>query len=262
MLSFDGGSSYRHVAERGGASSSALPWSWPCTSRQDRGRLERRSARDSAGRHSTPASRVFRERRGAIVPRAALWRRCGTLSVSIVFEKLRSALEAVGIPYFVTGSFASSAHGVPRSTNDIDIVIAPSRAQIERLLEHFPAAEYATDKEDAFDAFTRRALFNVVDYKNLWKVDFILKQQTPFDASRFSRRVVVEIAGVNLPTASPEDILLTKLWWAKLGESERQINDAAGIIQVQADQLDLDYVEKWVAVLELDSQWEAAKKRV
>jgi len=150
---------------------------------------------------------------------------------------------------------------VPRSTNDIDIVIAPSRVQIEELLEHFPAAEFATNKDDALDAFTRRSLFNVVDYKSLWKVDFIIKQQTPFDASRFSRRAIVEIAGVSLYAASPEDILITKLWWAKLSESERQINDAAGIIQVQADDLDLDYVEKWVAVLELDSQWGAARTR-
>jgi hypothetical protein len=56
------------------------------------------------------------------------------LSVRVVFEKLKAALEAVDIPYFVTGSFASSAHGVPRSTNDIDIVIAPSRGQLVKLV--------------------------------------------------------------------------------------------------------------------------------
>ena len=106
----------------------------------------------------------------------------------------------------------------------------------------------------------RKSLFNVVDYATMWKVDFIIKQPTPFDASRFSRRGIVEIAGVLLYTASPEDILVTKLWWAKLGESERQIKDAAGIIQVQAENLDLEYVEHWVAVLELDRQWELARE--
>jgi hypothetical protein len=99
------------------------------------------------------------------------------------------------------------------------------------------------------------SLFNIVDYDSLWKVDFIIKQHTPFDASRFSRRSVVEIAGVLLYTASAEDILITKLWWAKLGESDRQINDAAGVIEVQGEKLDLEYVDRWVAVLELDSQW-------
>jgi hypothetical protein len=183
------------------------------------------------------------------------------LSVKIVFEKLKTALEAVGIPYFVTGSFASSAHGIPRSTNDIDIVIAPSPQQLEQLLQLFPESEFAADREDAFDALRRKSLFNVVDYATMWKVDFIIRQPTPFDASRFARRGIVEIAGVLLQTASPEDILLTKLSWAKLGESERQISDAAGVIQVQHENLDLEYVERWVAVLELDQQWSMARER-
>ena len=181
------------------------------------------------------------------------------MSVRSVFEKLRAALDQVGVPYFVTRSFASSAHGVPRATNDIDIVIAPSREQLEELLRQFPATAFATDREDALDALARKSLFNIVDYASLWKVDFIIKQPTPFDASRFARRGIVEIAGVQLYTATAEDILITKLWWAKLGESERQINDAVGIIQVQGDQLDFAYVDRWVAVLELNAQWAAAR---
>ena len=184
-----------------------------------------------------------------------------SLSVALVFEKLRAALDAIGVPYFVTGSFASSAHGIPRSTNDIDIVIAPSPEQLQRLLQQFPAAEFATDEEDAFDALKRKSLFNVIDYATMWKVDFIIKQPTPFDASRFARRQVVEIAGVPLQTASPEDIIITKVWWAKLGESERQLNDAVGILHVQGDNLDVEYVERWVAVLDLDQQWAKAKER-
>lgn len=183
------------------------------------------------------------------------------MTVKIVFEKLRAALEAVGIPYFVTGSFASSAHGIPRSTNDIDIVVSPTRQQLEQLLAQLSKAEFETELEDPFDAFTRKSLFNIVDAATLWKVDLIFKQPTPFDASRFSRRGVVDIAGVNLYTASAEDILITKLWWAKLGESERQITDAVGIIQVQRDTLDFEYVSRWVAALALEEQLAAAQKR-
>jgi hypothetical protein len=95
----------------------------------------------------------------------------------------------------------------------------------------------------------------------MWKIDFIIRQPTPFDASRFARRGIVDIAGVMLYTASPEDILIIKLWWAKLGESELQIKDAAGIIQVQGDNLDLGYVTRWIATLDLDEQWLAARKR-
>lgn len=181
------------------------------------------------------------------------------MTVKAVFEKLRAALEAAGVPYFVTGSFASSAHGIPRSTNDIDIVIAPTRPQLEQLLQQLHESEFATDLEDPFAALQASSLFNIVDYATLWKVDLIFKQPGPFDASRFTRRGVIDIAGVLLYTASAEDILITKLWWAKLGESERQISDAVGIIQVQGENLDLEYVERWVAALELDLQWAAAK---
>lgn len=183
------------------------------------------------------------------------------MTVKVVFEKLRDALEAVGIPYFVTGSFASSAHGIPRSTNDIDIVISPSRQQLAQLLAHLSKSKFETELEDPFDAFVRKSLFNVVDAATLWKVDFIFKQPTPFDASRFVRRSVVDIAGVHLHTASPEDILITKLWWAKLGESQRQIDDAAGIIQVQRESLDREYIGRWVAALDLEDQWVVAQER-
>jgi hypothetical protein len=181
------------------------------------------------------------------------------LSAKDVFEKLRVALESSGIPYFVTGSFASSAHGVPRSTNDIDIVIAPTPQQLNALLEQFPESEFGSSREDAFEALRQRSQFNVIDYGSYWKIDFILRQHTPFDASRFARRELVDIAGVRLYAASAEDVLITKLWWAKLGESERQIIDAAGIIRVQGAKLDSEYLEKWVAVLELDEQWKAAR---
>jgi hypothetical protein len=183
------------------------------------------------------------------------------LSVTTVFEKLRAALEAVGFPYFVTGSFASSAHGIPRSTNDIDIVIAPTREQLEQLLERLRELDFVTDLEDPFDAFVRNALFNVVDNPTLWKVDLIFKRPIRFDEERFSRRDLVDIAGVTLYTASPEDILITKLWWAKLGESDKQLNDAVGIIQVQGERLDREYVTRWVAVLDLAQQWSAAQER-
>jgi hypothetical protein len=183
------------------------------------------------------------------------------VSVKAVFEKVRKALEETGIPYFVSGSFASSAHGIPRSTNDIDIVIAPTHEQLKQLLALFPDSDYATYGEDAFDALARESLFNVIDYATMWRVDFIIGKSTPFDASRFSRRAIVNIAGVPLFTASPEDILLTKLWWGKMGESERQITDAAGIISVQREHLDRDYVQHWVMALQLEQQWASALEK-
>jgi hypothetical protein len=133
---------------------------------------------------------------------------------------------------------------------------------VDPFLAEFPEADFAANKEEALEAFRQRSLFNIVDYHTLWKIDFILRQHTPFDASRFRRREVVDIAGARLYTASAEDVVVTKLWWAKLGESDRQINDAVGILRVQGAALDLDYLERWVTVLELDEQWRAARGRL
>jgi len=107
----------------------------------------------------------------------------------------------------------------------------------------------------------RRSQFQVIDYATMWKVDFMIHKQTPFDYSRFERRKIVDIAGVMVVTASAEDILITKLWWAKLGESDRQLNDVVGIVRVQGANLDREYVEHWVKILELRPQWLAALQR-
>ncbi|HEX3533582.1 MAG TPA: hypothetical protein VHT23_05135 [Gemmatimonadaceae bacterium] len=183
------------------------------------------------------------------------------MSVSHLFEKLRAALDATEIPYFVTGSFASSAHGVPRSTNDIDIIIAPTPTQLNALMDRFSDPEYYSDREDALEALERRSQFNVIDNETLWKIDFIVSKDSPFDRARFQRRRTTEIAGVNVSAATPEDVVIAKLLWSKLGESERQINDAAGVVRMQSEKLDIPYIESWVDALELGEQWGKARER-
>jgi len=183
------------------------------------------------------------------------------MSVSRLFERLRAALDAAAVPYFVTGSFVSSTHGIPRSTNDIDIIIAPTPDQLGALMDCLSDPEYYSDREDAFDALERRSQFNVIDNATLWKVDFIVSKDSPFDRARFQRRRVTEIAGVNVYAATPEDVVIAKLLWSKLGESERQINDAAGVIRMQSETLDVTYIESWVDALGLSEQWRAARER-
>src|SRR5207237_10383259 len=104
-----------------------------------------------------------------------------------------------------------------------------------------------------------RTQFNVIDQHSIWKIDFIVRKERPFSRAEFERRVLVNILGVSVYAAAPEDILLAKLEWAKLGESERQIKDAAGIIEIQRDKLDMNYVDRWVELLDIQPQWEAAR---
>jgi len=161
----------------------------------------------------------------------------------------------------VTGSYASSVHGTPRASQDIDIVIAPSRFQLLALIQLLPDTEYYVSEEAALDALARRSQFNVVDFATGWKVDFIVAKDRDFSRAEFDRRRLLELDGLRLYFASAEDVLIAKLEWAKLGTSSRQIEDAAGIIALQGNQLDTAYVERWVNALGLQEQWSAAQQR-
>jgi hypothetical protein len=183
------------------------------------------------------------------------------VSVREVLENLRRALEEANVAYMVTGSFASSVHGVPRATQDIDVIIEPSRGQLVALMAKFGEPVYESDQEDALDALRRRSMFSVIDRRGVWKIDFIVRKERPFSKREFGRRTKIEIMGISLYAATAEDILLAKLEWAKLGESERQIRDAAGIIKIQGTKLDVDYVERWVAALDIEDQWRSAREQ-
>lgn len=179
-------------------------------------------------------------------------------TVDDFFDSLIHALERAEVPYMVTGSYASSAHGTPRATNDIDIVIAPTPTQLSELMRQFPNDRYYADQEDAFDAFEKNYQFNIIDFATGWKADLIFQKDRPFSELEFLRRRPHRIGNTNVFLTTPEDILLAKLEWHMIGESARQLEDAAGIIHRQGDALDRAYVDKWVKELGLQDAWRKA----
>lgn len=181
------------------------------------------------------------------------------MSAEKLFLKLRDALETAGIPYMVTGSFVSAIHGVPRATHDIDVVIAPTGPQLSVLIQQFSEAGYYAEMEDALQAQLHQSQFHVIDERSVWKIDFIIRKHRPFSHAEFARRRLTTILGIPVYAATAEDILIAKLEWAKMGESERQLRDASGIIAIQGDNLDVPYVERWVAALSLENEWERAR---
>jgi hypothetical protein len=185
------------------------------------------------------------------------------VSVHDLLGRLRDAMRTAGVQHMLTGSYASSVHGTPRASQDIDIVIAPTRPQLLALLQLFPDTEYYVSQEAALDALATRGKFNVIDFASGWKIDFIIMKAREFRTEEFARRRPIELEGVELDVASPEDIVVAKLEWAHLGASSRQIEDAAGVIRLQGEGLDRDYIERWVDVLGIREQWnEASAKAV
>jgi len=178
-----------------------------------------------------------------------------------VIHRFAALLEKAGIPYMLTGSFASGFHGAPRATQDIDIVISPNLGSLNRLLGLLSEDAYYVSRDAALDAYGRESLFNVVDYSSGWKIDLICRKARSFSVTEFERRRQKELAGVEIFVASAEDVILAKLEWAKLSQSERQLDDAANIVRIQGGALDIVYVEKWAERLGIAEEWETVRKR-
>ena len=169
-------------------------------------------------------------------------------------------LDRAEIPHMLAGSFASSYHGDPRTTNDIDLVIHPTRAALERFVRGLETDRYYVSEETALGAFANRTQFYVVMLESGWKADLILCRDRAFSRSEFGRRQAVEIAGTRLFVATAEDTVIAKLEWAQAGESERQLRDVAGILELRAGTLDLEYLHRWVRELGLDAQWDRVRR--
>ena len=177
------------------------------------------------------------------------------MSLEDLLSRLAPALEDSRIPYMLTGSVASSAYGAARSTQDLDIVIAPTAEQLRALIREFPSNRYYADEEQALAALANRSQFNIIDFATGWKTDFILAKDSEYARVALSRRVPITIGGVPVYVAAAEDVILAKLQWAQLTNSERQLEDAASIVRTQGDKLDFDYIKGWVRELGVEPEW-------
>jgi hypothetical protein len=164
------------------------------------------------------------------------------------------ALDDVGIKYMMSGSLVSSLQGEPRSTHDIDFVIAIEKAAVHALAKAFPPPDFYLDEESIVNAINRQGMFNLIDMNAGDKVDFWILTDEPFDKSRFARKYVEEMFGMQIMVSSPEDTILAKLRWAKLsGGSEKQFTDALRVYEVQFEKLDMNYLSRWAKGLGVES---------
>jgi hypothetical protein len=162
--------------------------------------------------------------------------------------RLVDLLSNAGIPYMLAGSLGSSFHGHPRATNDVDVVIVPTESQFRRFLDAV-GSDYYVSKEAAWAAFRAKSVFNVIDIKTQWKADLRVRHARPFSVEEFNRRQKAVVLGIDVWVVSPEDVILSKLEWAKDSGSQQQIRDVLGVLQVQGEHLDREYVRKWAQEL-------------
>ena len=172
------------------------------------------------------------------------------------------ALEQLGVPHAVVGSLASSLHGIPRSTNDVDIVAALGPEHADPLAKALGEAFYV-DADMIRDAIAHRSEFNVIHLATMFKVDVFVPPPDPIFRAQIRRAAPVTLDSegfITLIVASAEDTVAQKLLWYRRGgeTSERQWLDILGVIAVRGASLDLTYLRQTGDVLEVTDLLERA----
>ncbi|MDP8215262.1 MAG: nucleotidyl transferase AbiEii/AbiGii toxin family protein [Candidatus Euphemobacter frigidus] len=153
-------------------------------------------------------------------------------------------LDELSIDYLLGGSLASSIHGIPRSSQDVDLAVILDPPAVDALVEALKT-DFYVDAEAVRDAVKRKRAFNIIHLKTMFKVDIFVRERTELTGELFLRRQSEEIVdGKQVYVYSPEDIILEKLDWYRKGDgtSDRQWQDILGVLKVQGRRLDLTYL--------------------
>ena len=172
------------------------------------------------------------------------------------------ALETLGIPYFIGGSLATAVHGVARATMDVDIVADIRQEHVHPLL-NILGKDFFADEVMIANAIRQGISFNILHKKTMFKVDIFPSKGRAYDRSQFQRRMAYTLAeetGQKAYVASPEDNILAKLEWYRLGGeiSDRQWQDILSVLRVQGDRIDREYLRRWAESLKLSDLLERA----
>jgi hypothetical protein len=179
------------------------------------------------------------------------------MSQQELLSRVVTVLDDLGIDYMLTGSYASSMQGEPRTSHDVDLVVALADDTASNLFRAFPESTYYLSMQAIQEALRERRMFNLLEIATGHKVDFWMLTDEPFDASRFARKRVEQSQGTWLKVSSPEDTILAKLdWCRKCGVSEKQFTDALRVYELQGSLLDLAYLNEWAKRLGVEDLWD------
>jgi len=180
--------------------------------------------------------------------------------------QVKHAFESLGIRYFVGGSVASSYHGAPRSTMDIDLVAEMTSEQVTFFVD-LVSSEYYASVPAIQDAIKRKSCFNLIHNATSFKVDVFISRGRAFDLDSIRRAVDGELGletKLTVPLASAEDIIVSKLEWYRLGDeaSERQWEDVSRVLRLLGEKADIDYLENATNATGVQDLWHRLKGEV
>jgi hypothetical protein len=180
-----------------------------------------------------------------------------------LLRHLVETFERLELPYLVTGSTATIAYGEPRFTNDIDVVVDLPASKIDELLAAFPDEQFYVSRSAVEAAIARHHQFNIIHPTSGLKADVIVASQSEFDRSRLRRvRRLPVLEDRDVSFASPEDVILKKMVYFQEGGSDKHMRDIAGVVSIQGEKLDRQYIENLAGQLGLAEIWSQVLERI
>ncbi len=168
-----------------------------------------------------------------------------------IVRDVSARLDSAGLAYMLTGSMAMNYYAQPRMTRDIDVVVALQAGDTERIVRLF-SPDYYVSREAVDSSIAHESLFNLIHQESVIKVDCIVRKQTEYRRVEFERRQRINIQDFQTWIVSKEDLILSKLHWAKDSRSELQFRDVKNLISTGCDRT---YIEGWTAQLDLANLW-------
>ena len=169
-----------------------------------------------------------------------------------IVRDVSTRLDGAAIAYMLTGSMAMNYYAQPRMTRDIDIVVELQPADAERMVQLF-SPDYYVSREAVDRSIAGQSLFNLIHHESVIKVDCIIRKQSEYRLTEFNRRGRIKIEDFETWIVSKEDLILSKLVWAKDSHSELQLRDVKNLASTGFDHV---YVQRWVRELELVELWQ------
>jgi hypothetical protein len=170
--------------------------------------------------------------------------------ISSLLEEVCLALNKSNISYMISGSMAMTLYTIPRMTRDIDIIIELNKEDIDMFYDIFAGHAYI-DKLTVEEEVKRRGMFNVIDHRTGYKIDFMLKKFSEYRETEFERRQFTTTFGFPMWVVSLEDLILSKIIWIQEYQSERQIEDVKNLLR--NDKADMAYIQVWCQKLSLNT---------
>jgi Nucleotidyl transferase AbiEii toxin, Type IV TA system len=151
-----------------------------------------------------------------------------------VLRDVSERLEGAGIAFMLTGSVAMNYYAQPRMTRDIDLVVALNESHTEAFVRLFES-DYYLDRKTVASAISRRGMFNLIHNETVIKVDCVVLKSDPYRQEEFARRKRLNLGDFQAWIVSREDLILSKLFWAKDSKSEMQLRDVRNLLTTECD---------------------------